>query len=108
MHCARGGIVGHRARDTAARGLVHRRVEPVETFIDSTHVDGLASIGFDFLHEITIAIIDEGCGLPADGHRNQAVFCVESLGVGAALTGEAVSKGQAAFHARRHIAVGVV
>ena len=88
-HCTCDGVVSHCALNTSARGFVH--------FIDSTHINGLASVGLDLLHEIAIAIIDELGGLSTDCHRDQAVFGIESLIVG-----------QAAFHALSHIAVGVV
>ena len=51
-------------------------------FIESTHVDGLAPIGFDLLHYVAVGIINECGGLPADCYRGQAVFGIEGLGVG--------------------------
>ena len=76
-HCARGGIIRDSSCHTAARGFVH--------LIDSTRacpersrcfsrrsrrVNRLAIIRLDFLHEITIAVIDELRGLPADRDGN--------------------------------------
>ena len=51
----KAGQRGH----TAAGGFVHRRVELVETFIDSTHVEGFAPVGVDLFDKIRINIKDE-------------------------------------------------
>ena len=47
-HGACDGVVGHGALNTSARSFVY--------FIDSTHVNCLAIIWLDFLHQIAIAI----------------------------------------------------
>ena len=47
-HRARDGIVGLGARDRATRTLVH--------FINSTHIQGLASARVDLLDQVAIAI----------------------------------------------------
>ncbi len=88
-HRACGRIVRFRARDGAAGVLVH--------LIDSTHIQGLAAIRLDLLHQIAIAVVDEAGGQSARCDGDQTVLGVESLVVGGA-----------AFHARNHIAVGVV
>ena len=83
------GIIHGCFCDRATGGFVH--------FVDSTHVEGFAPIGFSFLDEVTVAVVKELGGLPAHSHRNEAVFSVEGLGVG-----------QSAFDARDHVSVGVV
>ena len=44
------GIIGHRSRDRATRGLIH--------FVNASNVQGLAAIRFDLLHQIAVAIVD--------------------------------------------------
>jgi len=75
-HRACNRVIGYCARYTAARSFVH--------FVDSTHVNGFAVIGLDFLHQIAIAIIDKLRRLSTDGDRDQAVLGIERLSVGQA------------------------
>ena len=51
-HRTRGGITGYSSRYTPTRGFVH--------FVDSTHVEGRATVGSDLLDKIAVAIIDKG------------------------------------------------
>ena len=51
-HGSRDRVVGYGASHTAARGFVH--------FVDSTHVEGRATVGADLLDKIAVAIIDKG------------------------------------------------
>ena len=66
---------------TSARGFIH--------LVDSTHVQSLAPIGVDFLHQIVIAIIDKLrclstyviliCELPVYKHISQIPDQVKHL-----------------------------
>ena len=81
----------HTARHTAARGFVH--------FVDSAHIEGLASVGVDLFHEVTITVIDKLCGLSADCNRDQTVLSVE--GVALSLS-KCLGISQSTFYARDH------
>jgi len=69
------GIVNGRLGHCAARGLVH--------FVDSAPVRSTAPIGFNFLDEIPVAVVDELGGLPAHSHRDEAVASTGSAQVSA-------------------------
>ena len=60
-HRARGGVIGNCTRDSTTSCFIH--------FIDSKHVNGLAVIWLDFLHEVAIAVIQELCRLSTDCYR---------------------------------------
>ena len=93
---ARGcrGIVGHRGCYRAAGGFVH--------FVDSTHVNRLAIIRFDLLHQVSIAIIHELRRLPTDGYGDQAIFGIE--GVALSLS-KWLGISYTCLYARNHVAI---
>ena len=72
-HRTGGGIVCHCASHRAAKGFVH--------FIDSAHVNALAVIRLDFLHQVPVPIVNELGRLSAHRDRDQSVFCIEGLSV---------------------------
>ena len=75
-HGPRSGIIGLGAGHCAAGVLVH--------FIDSTHVDRLAVIGLDLLHQVPVAIVNEQGRQWLSCHicRDQAVLGIVVLRIG--------------------------